>query len=211
MTRTDATYPVTIKTAGDAAGDPSLRDHLPRCRVYDAREVVTGLSFAEDVRPWDGLELDAEEVDRPWGPPASFATYVDARGAERSSQHISPCGAEHGTLIEEVTTLCFARSHAFSSTHVSIGAAQHVDASALPSFCERLRFWPGGDLAERQTGHHRDRDKAAAASSKGRAGWTGAVHVDDRWLRADGVVVDPGHVRGARAEVLVPFVDRDEP
>lgn len=163
------------------------------------------------MRPWNGLELDAEEAGRLWGPPASLATYVDARHAERSSQHLPPCGAEHGILIEELTTLCVARSQALSSTHGSIGAAQHVDASALPCFYERLRFWLGNDLVACQTGHHRDRDKAAAASSKGRAGWTGAIHVDDRWLRAGGVVVDPGDVRGARAEVLVPFVDRDEP
>ena len=210
MTETDATQANGTGQMNSIRRDPSLRQHLPRCWAYDARELDAGFSFSEEVRPWNWLELDAGEAAKLWGLLSSFVTYVNARYGDRSEHRVPPCWAEHGPVVEELTTLCFARWQAFSSEHASIGAAQHFHAYTLPAFYERLRFWLGGDLRSCQQGYHRDQDVHDVDLLEGWASRTGAIRDDDLWLRPDDDGSDPGIV-GRTPSSLVPFVDRREP
>ena len=118
---------------------------LPSC-WRDAARALSGTPFRDDVRPWNWLELDEHEAEKLWGYLEAFVAYFNARYGERAAHRIPPCWVLHGPIVEELTTLCFARWQAFSSIHASIGGAQYFHAYSLPSFYERLRFWLGSDL-----------------------------------------------------------------
>jgi hypothetical protein len=136
--------------------DPAERDEVPRCWTSEARGFAGRFSFSSATRPWNWMELDAEDADKLFALLSGFVAYFNARYGQCPEQRIPPCWAEHGALVEELTTLFWARWHAFESPHASIGGAQYWHSYTLPSFYERMRGWLGNGLVACQHGHHRD-------------------------------------------------------
>jgi hypothetical protein len=136
--------------------EPAIRDEIPDCWTKEARALSGTFIFAERVKPWNWLELDREEAEKLWSLLTSFVTFLNRRYGERPDRRVPPCWAEHGALVEELTTLLFARWHAFESPHGSIGGAQYWHSYTLPSFYERMASWLGDRLLTCQQGRHRD-------------------------------------------------------
>ncbi len=176
---------------------------LPSC-WRDAARTLTGTPFRDDVRPWNWLELDEHEAEKLWGYLEAFVAYFNARYGERAAHRIPPCWVLHGPIVEELTTLCFARWQAFSSVHASIGGAQYFHAYSLPSFYERLRSWLGTDLLTCQQGHHRARDERPPTRDDNWREQTAALRDEDLWLRLD----RPGGNGVTGGTIFVPFVER---
>ena len=143
-------------TTSEFLDDPELRDEIPRCWLDEARKIDARFRFAEDVRPWNWLELDKAEAEKLWASLVAFVNYFNYRYGERIERRIPPCWAEHGPLVEELTTLVFARWHSFESPHASVGGAQYWHSYTLPTFFHRLREWLGDDLLSCQQGRHRN-------------------------------------------------------
>jgi hypothetical protein len=141
-----------------ASCEPALRDDLPACWSADARSIAGAFRFGDSVRPWNWLELGAADAEKLWALLAAFVVYFNRRYAERPDRRIPPCWAEHGPLVEELTTLVFARWQAFESVHGSVGGAQYWHHYSLPAFYQRLRDWLGDDLLACQQGRHRSRE-----------------------------------------------------
>ena len=141
-----------------ASCEPALRDDLPACWSADARSIASAFRFGHSVRPWNWLELGAADAEKLWALLAAFVVYFNRRYGERPDRRIPPCWAEHGPLVEELTTLVFARWQAFESVHGSVGGAQYWHHYSLPAFYQRLRDWLGDDLLACQQGRHRSRE-----------------------------------------------------
>jgi hypothetical protein len=136
--------------------EPQDRDEVPRCWYDAARGYNGSFQFGSETRPWNWMELSAEDADKVFALISGFVEYFNARYADRPQHRIPPCWAEHGALTEELTTLFFARWQAFESPHASVGGAQYWHAYTLPSFFERMRAWLGSELVSCQSGRHRD-------------------------------------------------------
>ena len=136
--------------------EPQDRDEVPRCWCDAARGYQGTFCFDRETRPWNWMELSAEDADKVFSLLCGFVEYFNSRYAERPQHRIPPCWAEHGALVEELTTLFFARWQAFESPHASVGGAQYWHAYTLPSFFERMRAWLGSELVSCQSGRHRD-------------------------------------------------------
>jgi hypothetical protein len=145
--------------------DPAVRDEMPRCWDDPARGIPGAFFFADGVKPWNWIELDSEEAEKLWSLLAGFVAFVNARYGERPDRRVPPCWPEHGPIVEELTTLCFSRWHAFDSPHGSIDGAQRWHSQTLPSFYDRLASWFGDDLLACQQGRHRDRDDPVLESA----------------------------------------------
>jgi hypothetical protein len=135
---------------------PASRDWIPSCWSGDARAIPGAYRFGESTRPWNWLELRRDDAERLWSLLFGFVTFFNARYGERVEKRIPPCWVEHGPLVEELTTLVFARWHAFESPHASVGGAQYWHSYTLPSFYDRVREWLGDELLACQQGRHRD-------------------------------------------------------
>ncbi len=123
-----------------------------------ARTGVEPFAFPDDTRPWNWLELDKSSAAQLWRILSEFVTYFNARYGERPELCIPPCWAEHGAVVEELTTLWWARWQAFESAHASIGGAQYWHTYSVPGFFERLSRWLGADRLERcRQGRHEER------------------------------------------------------
>jgi hypothetical protein len=135
---------------------PANRDWIPSCWSGDARAIPGAYRFGESTRPWNWLELSRSDAERLWSLLFGFVTFFNARYGERVDKRVPPCWVEHGPLVEELTTLVFARWHAFESPHASVGGAQYWHSYTLPSFYDRVREWLGDELLACQQGRHRD-------------------------------------------------------
>ena len=120
-----------------------------------AREGVAPFAFEENTRPWNWLELDRTAAAQLWRILSEFVDFFNARYGERPDLRIPPCWAEHGPLVEEITTLWWARWQAFESAHASVGGAQYWHTYTVPGFFERMTRWLGSDRLERcRQGRH---------------------------------------------------------
>lgn len=154
-----------IETAAAAANsDPADRDWIPTCWSDEARSIPGAYRFGDRVRPWNWLELEASEAEKLWSLLFGFVSFFNRRYGESIDHRIPPCWAEHGAIVEELTTLVFARWHAFESPHASIGGAQYWHSYTLPALYGRIRDWLGDDLLACQQGRHRDHDDDVLAS-----------------------------------------------
>jgi hypothetical protein len=122
---------------------------LPAAWDGAARTGVGPFAFPDDIRPWNWLELDTASATQLWRILSEFVAFFNARYGERSELRIPPCWAEHGPVVEELTTLWWARWQAFESAHASIGGAQYWHTYSVPAFFERLGRWLGADRLER--------------------------------------------------------------
>ena len=129
---------------------------LRRCWSGEARALSGSFVFADDVRPWNWLELDAVEAAKLWSLLATFVAYLNRRYGEHPDRRVPPCWAEHGALVEELTTLVFARWQAFESPLAAIDAAQRWHSYTLPGFYQRTADWLGDGLLACQQGRHRE-------------------------------------------------------
>ena len=136
--------------------DPAHRDWIPTCWSDEARLIPGAYQFNDDVRPWNWLELDANEAEKLWSLLFGFVSFFNKRYGERIDKQIPPCWAEHGPIVEELTTLMFARWHAFESPQGSVGGAQYWHSYTLPAFYIRILDWFGDDVLACQQGGHRD-------------------------------------------------------
>jgi len=122
-----------------------------------AREGVAPFAFEENTRPWNWLELDRTAAAQLWRILIEFVAFFNARYGERADLRIPPCWAEHGPLVEEITTLWWARWQAFESAHASVGGAQYWHTYTAPGFFERMTRWLGPDRLERcRQGRHEE-------------------------------------------------------
>jgi hypothetical protein len=84
-----------------------------------------------------------------------FVAYFNARYAWTREQTIPPCWAEHGALIEEITTLMWSRWAAFQSPLAGPETAQSWHTYHLPSFTARINTWIGLEAAaDCRSRHH---------------------------------------------------------
>ena len=106
---------------------------------------------------------------RPCGRSSSeFVAFLNRRYVERAEQRVPPCWAEHGALVEELTTLYLARWQAFESRDGSVGGAQFFHSQTLPGFLDRMTRWISPDrLRKCQAGRHEPRvlDEPVEASA----------------------------------------------
>ena len=161
-------------TEFDTADDPAYRDEIPPCWTEKALGLPVPYVFSESVRPWNWIELDWQDADRLWSLLADWVAYFNRRYGERPDRRIPPCWPEHGPIVEELTTLLFARWQAFESPHASIGGAQYWHSYTLPGFHTRLRTWLGDDLLTCQQGRHADRSDPPLETEEG---WSRRIDV----------------------------------
>lgn len=159
-------------TAPSVEGAPREREDLPPCWTFDAR----GMGFvnlADTPRPWNWIALNKVEAGEVWSLLGDFVAFFNGRYAERQEQTIPPCWAEHGWLVEEMTTLCWARWHAFEGEDASIGGAQFWHSYTLPMFLDRMAKWIGSDrLRKCQAGNHATEPRSLPAQNED---WTWRV------------------------------------
>lgn len=177
---------------------------LPGCWTEAARALAEIGVFGIDVRPWNWLELDAEEAALVWELLASFVEYLNRRYAVDLATRVPPCWAEHGAVVEELTTLAFAHWQAFSSEHASIGGAQYWHSYSLPGFYERLGRWLKGTRTYCDVGRHRDPERHAYVDQEHWNARVRAIAETDLSLRRR--VVE----RGAQRTMEVPFASHRE-
>lgn len=141
---------------------------LPRAWTFEARGLFEPWQFPAGVRPWNWGELSPDEATTLWAALEEFVAFFNRRYVERLEHAIPPCWPEHGALVEEITTLYFARWQAFSSEHASIGGAEYWHHYSVPGFLQRMERWVGSDRLERcRQGLHED----AASIEPSTLGW----------------------------------------
>ena len=59
--------------------DPAERDEVPRCWTGEARGFAGRFSFSSATRPWNWMELDAEDADKLFTLLSGFVSYFNAR------------------------------------------------------------------------------------------------------------------------------------
>jgi len=176
-----------------------------------ARTGVAPFAFEENTRPWNWLELDRTAAAQLWRILGEFVSFFNARYGERPELRIPPCWAEHGSLVEEITTLWWARWQAFESAHASVGGAQYWHTYTVPGFFERMARWLGLDQLERcRQGRHEARSDGIGASSVQQCDTAAHLIAADLELRAErggrpaAMTHDPGAQR-----LPIPFLERD--
>ena len=184
---------------------------LPGAWQGAARTGVAPFAFPDDTRPWNWLELDKASASELWRILAEFVAYFNARYGERPELCIPPCWAEHGPVVEELTTLRWARWQAFESAHASIGGAQYWHTYTVPGFFERTTRWLGADRLERcRQGLHEARTVELPESEANRKRVREEIRELDlgerdeaRPVRRDAPPVDPN-----AQQLPIPFLER---
>jgi hypothetical protein len=194
-------------TAGDEMADDAIPT-LPVAWQGAARTGVAPFAFPADTRPWNWLELDKASANDLWRILAEFVAYFNARYGERPELCIPPCWAEHGPVVEELTTLWWARWQAFESAHASIGGAQYWHTYSVPGFFERITRWLGADRLERcRQGLHEGRAEEAPEGGANRKRAREEIRVLDLAERDDRAApakpIDPN-----AQQLPIPFLDR---
>jgi len=89
-----------------------------------------------------------------WETLADFVVFLDTRYAWTCEQLIPACWADHGAIVEELTTLFWSRHTAFEGNKPSIELAQAWHHHYLPGFYQRLRWWLGENGSSCRAGQH---------------------------------------------------------
>lgn len=111
----------------------------------------------DEDRPagWDWADLDDTEAAYLADALEEFVAFYNARYPWSREQTIPPCWSSHGALVEEITTLMYARWAAFQGPTASVEAAQTWHTYHLPLFISRINTWIGVEAAaDCRTGHH---------------------------------------------------------
>ena len=131
-------------------------DSAPRRWTDIARDLAEAGAFQIGVRPWNWLELGADEAALVWELLEGFVDFLNQRYGVDLATRVPPCWAEHGAVIEELTTLAFSHWQAFGSEQASIAGAQTWHSGVLPAFYERLGRWLKGTRTSCDVGRHRE-------------------------------------------------------
>jgi hypothetical protein len=199
--------------------DPAERDNLPEAWAGQARGWArTKVRFGDGLRPWNWAELDTAEAEKLWALLRRFVVFFNARYAPEGARRVPPCWAEHGALIEELTTLWWAHWQAFESAHASIGGAQYWHSYTLPGFFERMSRWLGDDALACGQGRHRDGDNPAPATTAAWEARTERIVALDLQLRRprqlelglDDTGLDGRGLAPRSGGVEVPFLEREK-
>ena len=89
-----------------------------------------------------------------WKALEGFVVFLDSRYAWTADQLLPACWAEHGAIVEELTTLYWARVNAFEGPKPMAELAQAWHHQTLPGFYQRLRLWLGDRGLECRAGQH---------------------------------------------------------
>ncbi len=109
----------------------------------------------EESCPWDWAGCTGDGATQRAEQLGEFVAYLNARYAWGTQHTVPPCWAAHGALVEELTTLMWARWSAFEGPAATPEAAQVWHTYYLPGFMARLTTWVGRQaLAECQAGDH---------------------------------------------------------
>ena len=201
---------MTEASVGSDQG-PVPETTLPPSWLGAARTGTGHFAFEEDTRPWNWLELDRKAGSVLWRLLIDFVEFFNHRYGERPELRIPPCWAEHGPVVEEVTTLWWTRWQAFESAHASIGGAQYWHTYTVPGFFDRIGRWIGTDRLERcRQGLHEDRGEPYAGSE---GEWTRRVEriaLADTSLRALHHTTRSSNDQRTSGEqqLPIPFLDR---
>ena len=104
--------------------------------------------------PWDWAGMSPEAAEAMWSTLEEFVVFLDARYAWSADQLLPACWAEHGALVEELTTLYWSRVNAFEGPKPMVELAQTWHSQTLPGFYQRLRTWLGDRGGECRAGQH---------------------------------------------------------
>lgn len=135
-------------------GSPSGEELPPPGGPHPTAPDIAPLREGEPP-PWDWTSIDDAQRAELTVKAAQFVDYFNARYAWTSEHTIPPCWADHGALIEEITTLMWSRWLAFTSPDATAQAAQNWHTYTLPGFLGRLAYWVGSQsLPDCQAGNH---------------------------------------------------------
>lgn len=149
-----------VRSIGSPAVDPTTERGVPRCWLPPAVEFPPA-PVTKSKRPWDWTSLDSHDATAVWKFVDNARLYLNARYLDMEASAIPPCWPYHGGLLEDLTTLCFARREAFESqSPAPAGDAHAWHHYGLPGFCERMAQWLGSEATACRSGHH----KAAPAT-----------------------------------------------
>jgi len=96
-----------------------------------------------------------------------FVDYLNGRYAWGTEHTIPPCWAAHGALVEELTTLMWARWSAFEGPGATPEAAQTWHTFFFPGFMARMITWVGRQaLGECRAGNHEPSRLMPASQAK---------------------------------------------
>ena len=180
---------------------PAGARSLPACHVGPAR--TPGRPPPLPIRPpwpWDWAHLDADGAEQTWAALEDFVGFLNRRYASSPDHLLPPCWAEHGALVEELTTLLWTRRSAFEAPTATPELAQGWHQYYLPGFHSRLRFWLGDDALKCRAGQH------PAAADQDRSGGKRAARLGEV-VDAD-VALRRSPTRPAEATPLTPHPDR---
>ena len=145
--------------------------------------------------PWDWARMSPETAAAMWQALEEFVVLLDTRYAWTAEQLLPACWAEHGALVEELTTLYWSRVNAFEGPKPTVDLAQAWHHQSLPGFYQRLRGWLGERGGECRAGQHPavspaaeiDQGASVARYAERRQRLI-AADVEAREARADGLV-----------------------
>jgi hypothetical protein len=119
-------------------------------------------------KPWNWAGQTDEEAGYLEAALGEFVAFYNTRYAWHKEHTIPPCWAEHGAVIEEITTLMWSRWAAFEGRQASPEAAQMWHSYHLPLFIKRVNTWIGAEAAaDCRSGHHQPSRLAAAEPPDG--------------------------------------------
>ena len=142
--------------------------------------------------PWDWGGMSPEAAEAMWDTLEKFVAFLEARYAWSAEQLLPACWAEHGALVEELTTLYWSRLNAFEGPKPMVELAQTWHHQTLPGFYQRLRGWLGDRGGECRAGQHPAVSPAAEIDQ--------AVTVARYAERRQGLVTADLQAREARAD-----------
>jgi len=109
----------------------------------------------ENQGGWDWAQQSASQAACLFGDLGRFVAYFNHRYPWTQEQTIPPCWAQHGALIEELTTLMWSRWAAFQGPLANPETAQTWHTYHLPLFAARVTNWIGIEAAaDCRSGHH---------------------------------------------------------
>jgi len=120
--------------------------------------------------------MGPKDAAQMWDTLGNFVAYLDSRYAWTYEQLVPACWAEHGALVEELTTLFWSRHAAFEGDKPTIEAAQAWHHHHLPGFYQRLRWWLGENGSSCRAGQHPEQSPASEVNQAA----TAARHAERR-------------------------------
>jgi hypothetical protein len=157
--------PTTPKTSPSESADPATPKNPPP----ETGQPAGPATAKTNPKPWNWAGQSDEEAGYLASDLSEFVAFYNTRYAWHKEHTIPPCWAEHGAVIEEITSLMWSRWAAFEGRQASPEAAQMWHSYHLPLFIKRVNTWIGAEAAaDCRSGHHQPSRLAAAEPPDGR-------------------------------------------